>query len=278
MVCGLAPTSTALIVGRAVAGVGGSGIAAGAFIIMAHSFPLRLRPIFIAAISIVYAAASVLGPLLGGLFTTRLTWRWCFYINLPFGGVTILVILFVLPTIERPELRSIPFTQRLKRIDVIGFLIFTPAIVCLLLALQWGGSTYPWDDGRIIALLVLFGVLLILFLVFEYWKGVDASLPLRIITKRSVAAAMWNGFCNMAAFAILIYYIPFWHQVVRDVSAVESGIRMLPFVLGVVIMANLSGVLVTKFGYCKLETFQIIDYPGLLLCINLRQLTTRGKF
>jgi hypothetical protein len=134
---------------------------------------------------------------------------------------------------------------------LIGLLIFIPAVVCLLLALQWGGSTYPWSDGRIIALLVVFGVLGIVFLAFEYWKGAGATLPVRMLARRSVAAAAWNCFCNGGAFLTFIYYIPFWQQVIRDVNAVESGVGLLPFVLGVVIMAMLSGVLVSKFGYCE---------------------------
>ncbi|KAF7547528.1 hypothetical protein G7Z17_g7681 [Cylindrodendrum hubeiense] len=249
LICGLAPTSTVLIVGRAVAGVGGAGIASGAFIIIAHSFPLRIRPMCIASMGMVYAVASVLGPVLGGVFTSKLTWRWCFYINLPFGGVTILAILLFLQSPDRPEINSIPVSERLKKIDLIGLLIFIPAIVCLLLALQWGGSAYAWSNGRIIALLVFFGVLVIAFLAFEYWKGDETSLPIRVITKRSVAAATWNAFCNLATFLVLVYYIPLWHQVVRDASAADAGVRLLPFVLGVVIMANLSGALVSKFGY-----------------------------
>jgi hypothetical protein len=132
--------------------------------------------------------------------------------------------------------------------------------MCLFLALQWGGSAYAWSNGRIIALFVLFGVLGIAFLAFEYWKGAEASLPIRVITKRRVAAAKWSAFCNLAAFLILVYYIPLWHQVIRDASASDAGVRLLPFVLGVVIMANLSGALVSKFGYYRL--FRLIHFAS----------------
>ncbi|KAF3759880.1 hypothetical protein M406DRAFT_65275 [Cryphonectria parasitica EP155] len=237
LICGVAPTSNALIAGRAIAGVGCAGIAAGAYIIIGHVFPLRVRPICISSIAMVFAVAAVLGPVLGGIFTTDLTWRWCFYINLPFGGFTMAALL------------SVRLAEKLRRIDFGGLLIFIPAIVCLLLALGWGGSTYAWDSGRIIALLVLFGVLLIAFVAFEYWRGPEATLPIHIITQRSVAAAAWNAFCNGAAFFLLIYYIPFWQQVIRNASAASSGVSLLPYVLGVVVMANLVGFLVMKFGY-----------------------------
>lgn len=252
MICGIAPSSNVLIAGRAIAGVGCAGIASGAYIIIGHVIPLRIRPICISSIAMVFAVAAVLGPVLGGIFTTNLIWRWCFYINLPFGGFTMIALVFFLPPLKHPELDSVHLSEKLKRIDIIGLLIFIPAIVCLLLALQWGGSTYPWSNGRIIALFVLSGMLGIVFIAFEYWKGAEATLPIHIITQRSVAAAAWNAFCNGAAFFLLTYYIPFWHQVIRNVSAASSGISLLPFVLGVVVMANLVGFLVMKFGYCRL--------------------------
>jgi MFS family permease len=197
LICGVATSSNALIAGRAIAGVGCAGIASGAYIIIGHVFPLRIRPIYISSIAMVFAVAAVLGPVLGGIFTTHLTWRWCFYINLPFGGFTMAALLFFLPPLE------------------------------------------------------LFGVLGIAFVAFEYWKGAEATLPMHIITQRSVAAAAWSAFCNRGSFFLLIYYIPFWQQVIRNASAASSGISLLPFVLGVAVMANVVGFLVMKFGYCR---------------------------
>ena len=253
LICGVAPTSNVLIAGRAIAGVGCAGITAGAYTIIGHVFPLRIRPICISSIAMVFAVAAVLGPILGGIFTTDLTWRWCFYINLPFGGVTMVALLFFLPPIERPQLNSISLKEKMKKIDFVGLLIFIPTVTCLLLAMEWGGSTYPWNNGRIIALFVVFGVLAIVFVAFERWKGAEATLPVHIITQRSVAAAAWNAFCNGASFFLLIYYIPFWQQVIRNASAASSGVALLPFVLGVVIMANLVGFSVMRIGYCKLR-------------------------
>ncbi|KAK5653082.1 hypothetical protein OQA88_9369 [Cercophora sp. LCS_1] len=249
LVCALAPTSTALIIGRAVAGLGGSGLMPGALIIIAHSVPLRVRPIFMGAMGGMFGIASVCGPLLGGVFTDRLTWRWCFYINLPFGAVTALVIAFFFKSPRRPAVDNLPFLTKAKQIDWISLALFVPFIVCLLLALQWGGSTYPWNDGRIIALFVVSGALGIAFGVLQYLRSDKAIVPPRIITQRSVAAAAWYAFFNGAALFILIYYTPLWHQVIRQVSAVNSGIRLLPLIVGMVVMIMISGVLVTVFGY-----------------------------
>ena len=140
---------------------------------------------------------------------------------------------------------------RAGRIDWIGIILLIPAVVCLLLALQWGGAVYPWSNARIIALFVLSGLLAIAFGALQYRKGDKAIVPPRIITQRSIAAAAWYAFFNGAAFFALIYYTPLWHQVIRQASAVDSGIRLLPMIVGMVVMVMLSGGLVTVFGYCE---------------------------
>ncbi|KAK0708141.1 major facilitator superfamily domain-containing protein, partial [Lasiosphaeris hirsuta] len=249
LVCALSPTSIALIIGRAVAGLGGSGIMTGALVIIAHSVPLRTRPIFLGAMGGIFGIASVCGPLLGGVFTDRLTWRWCFYINLPFGAVTILAIALFFNPPRRPAVDNLPFLVKVKKIDWLGMFFFIPSIISLLLALQWGGSVYPWNSSRIIALFVIFGVLGVGFGVVQFRRGEQAIVPPRIIGQRSVGAAAWHAFCNGAAFFVVIYYTPLWHQFIGQVSAVESGIRLLPMVFGMVIMVIMSGVLVTVIGY-----------------------------
>lgn len=235
-----------------MAGLGGSGLMVGALIIIAHSVPLRTRPIFLGAMGGMSGIASVCGPLLGGVFTDRLTWRWCFYINLPFGAVTVLTIALFFKPPRRPAVDDLPFLTKVKKIDWLGIALFIPFIVCLLLALQWGGSTYPWNNGRIIALFVVSGALGVAFGFVQYRRREKAIMPPRIITQRTIAAAAWYAFFNGAALFVLIYYTPLWHQVIRQVSAVDSGIRLLPLIVGMVIMVMASGILVTTFGYCKI--------------------------
>ncbi len=265
LVCAIAPSSHALIVGRAVAGLGGSGIFSGALIIIAHSVPLRIRPIFLGSMGGMFGIASVCGPLLGGVFTDKLTWRWCFYINLPFGAVTVLTVLFFFKPPNRPASAGQSTLEKIKKIDWLGMIFFIPSIVSLLLALQWGGSMYPWSNGRIIALFVVFGVAGIAFVFVQYWKKDDATVPPRIISQRSVAACAWYAFCNGAAFLVVVYYVPLWHQVIGDVSAVESGIRLLSMMVGVVIMVIISGALVTLIGYCMLPSANIASLDCLLI-------------
>jgi MFS family permease len=150
---------------------------------------------------------------IGGGLTTNVTWRWCFYINLPVGGFTMVVLFFIL-TAPSPKNANLTLKERVAQLDIIGTSIFIPCMVCLLLALQWGGSTYAWNSGRIIALLVLFGVLLIVFAGVQIWKK-NGTLPPRIIKQRSIAAGVLYTICVGATMLVMAYYLPLWFQAIK---------------------------------------------------------------
>ncbi|KAJ7124622.1 major facilitator superfamily transporter [Mycena crocata] len=250
-ICGAAPTSSTLIIGRAIAGLGGAGITSGATIIVANTVPLVKRPMYSGLLGGMYGIASVVGPLMGGAFTDKVSWRWCFYINLPIGAVTLAVVIFLFQMPRSSEIKHEPatFLQRLNLFDPWGTLVFLPAIVCLLLALQWGGSKYAWKSGHIIGLLVAFAVLVCIFVAVQLWKEDQATIPPRIFKQRSMWSGAWFAVALGSAFFILSFYLPIWFQAITGVSAIHSGVNNLPMILALVVATLLGGGIVTKFGY-----------------------------
>ncbi|KAL8717164.1 MAG: hypothetical protein Q9225_005574 [Loekoesia sp. 1 TL-2023] len=252
LICGVAPNSAALIVGRAIAGLGSAGIFSGAYLIIATSAPLERRPALTGLVGAMYGIASVVGPLMGGAFTEKISWRWCFYINLPIGGVAAAVIVFFFtPATQTGEAqrKSLTWRQLLAQFDILGTLFFLPGVICLLIALQWGGSTYPWSSGRIIALLVLFGVCTLAFIAIQIWRPETATVSPALIKQRSIWAAGFFAFSIGSAFFVAIYYLPIWFQAVKGVSAYQSGIRNIPVLIACVVGSILSGMLVSAVGY-----------------------------
>jgi len=251
VVCGAAPNSTALIIGRAVAGLGSAGIFSGAVLIIANSVPLRSRAAYTGIFGAMYGVASVAGPLMGGAFTdnNHLTWRWCFYINLPIGVVTFVFVTFFYNPDKAVKSLAAGWKAKLDQFDLIGTAVFLPLVICLLLALQWGGSKYAWNSGNIIALLVVAGVLLIAFIAIQFWKQDNGTVPPRVLKQRSVAASAWFGLMIGSAFFCIVYFSPLWFQAIKSKSPLESGIANLPMLLSVVVLSMVAGGLVTWLGY-----------------------------
>ncbi|KAL4890731.1 major facilitator superfamily domain-containing protein [Aspergillus ambiguus] len=248
LVCGVAPSSVALILGRSIAGIGAGGLFSGGVIILAQAIPLERRPIYTGMLTSMFGVASVAGPLMGGAFTDHVTWRWCFYINLPLGGVTCLFILLFFKAPKSVK-DNCGLRDQLTQLDLPGTAVFVPAVVCVLLALQWGGTTYAWGNARIIALFVLFGVLGIVFVMIQVWQQERATVPPRVFKYRNVWAGTFFQAFLAGAFFINVYYMPIWFQAIKGVSATKSGIMSIPMILGVVVCSILAGILVTVLGH-----------------------------
>lgn len=247
-VCGAAPNSAAFIVGRAIAGLGAAGVFGGGIIIILHAVPLHKRPMFQGLFGAVFGISSVLGPLMGGAFTSGPTWRWCFYINLPIGGVAMGIIALILK-LDVEKRRKFTLWEQFVRLDPIGTLLLLSSVVSFLLALQWGGSTYPWGDWRVILCFVFGGVLGIGYILVQMWMQDLGSLPPRIAKNRSVIASTIYAMCCGSSMMVFIYYIPIWFQAIKNSSPIHSGIQNLPSILGLVTGSIIGGVSVTKIGY-----------------------------
>ncbi|KAF2206636.1 hypothetical protein CERZMDRAFT_52765 [Cercospora zeae-maydis SCOH1-5] len=249
-ICGASPNSTAFIVGRAIAGCGCAGLFSGALLIIADTVPLRSRPTYTGLLGSMYGIACIVGPLLGGVFTDKLSWRWCFWINLPVGAVTALFIMLCYrPRTIATNVLPPNWKQAALQFDPLGTLAFLAMVVSLVLALQLGGSRYAWSNGRVVALLVVFAVCLIAFALIQAGGGSGTTIPLVILKQRTVMASALFSFFVGGSFFITVYFIPVWFQAVRGTSAFDSAIRIIPLLLSLIVMCILSGGLTTLFGY-----------------------------
>ncbi|KUJ24095.1 MFS general substrate transporter [Mollisia scopiformis] len=247
-ICGAAPNSIAFILGRSIAGLGAGGVQSGIIVIIVYAVPLQSRPKYQGFFGAIFGIASVLGPLVGGAFTTNVTWRWCFYINLPLGGLVMVFVFFLLHVPTRTN-NTDTLIHKLQELNIIGLFALLPGVICLCLALEWGGFTYAWSDGRIIGLLVVAFVLMIAFVLIQVWRPEQATVPPLIFKQRSILSGFWVSCCVGAHQTLFIYYLPLWFQAIEGNSAVQSGIHLLPMVLSIVVGSILTGFLTSRVGY-----------------------------
>ncbi|KAI0475980.1 putative transporter [Xylariaceae sp. FL0804] len=245
LICGVAPSSVALIVGRAGAGLGAAGVNTGSFTLAAFCAPPKLRPICIGLIGVSYGVAAVVGPLLGGVFTDRVTWRWCFYINLPVGAVSVLFIVLFFQ--DPPASRSVDkstWRDKIIALDFVGIGLMLGCVTCYILAMQYGGNEYAWDSSVIIGLLVGFVLILAVLVGWETSMGESAMMVPRLLREQAITSAA--GFFFFGSYIVMIYYVPIYFQSIRGASPISSGVRNLPFIVAVSVCTLLTGFGVSR--------------------------------
>ncbi|PYH79215.1 permease of the major facilitator superfamily [Aspergillus uvarum CBS 121591] len=249
LLAGVAPTSSVLILGRAVSGIGCAGIISGVLTIIAQCFPLRKRPLFTGLAAAFEGVSAAVAPMLGGALTQSISWRWCFYINLPLGGLSFLLILLFFQDPLTTARKMLPWRAKLRQLDLLGAGLFVTSVTLPLLAFQWGGTTYAWGNVRIIVLFVLTGVILAAFVWHQKRKGDHALLPARVMRSRSVFAGVWFGLCLNSSLSVFEYYMPTYFQAVHGVSATLSGVLCLPIVVGLTLSILVGSSLTSALGY-----------------------------
>ena len=189
--------------------------------------------------------ANVSGPFIGGSLTQYASWRWCFFINLPCGAFVAAVFFTVqIPEGVKPSARLATISQIFHTLDVVGFLIFAPAIIMFLLALSWGGTTgYPWGSATIIGLFVGSAPVFAIFLAWEHYRGATAMLPLAMFSQRVVGFATLVQFFAMGGMIVTVYYMPVWFQAVLGKKPTLAGAFLVPMVGAQILTAVTGGIL-----------------------------------
>lgn len=272
IVCAAAPNSNALIVGRVISGIGAGGINSGAFLLISILVPLESRPKYSGALGSVFGISSIIGPIIGGAFTQHASWRWCFWINVPIGGVSLLLLLLLTPNKPAPVTAADTWLGKFKQLDPVGFLFLAPAVICVLFALQFGGTTYAWSNWRIILLFVLFGVLGIAFVASQAWRKDRATVPPKVFLQRSILLGCLANFGIGSVLVTLAFYLPIWFQVIKGKSPEASGIALIPLLLSVVVAVIGGGISTSLLGYYT----PFLIAGGALLSIGTGLITTWG--
>ncbi|KAE8217339.1 hypothetical protein CF319_g8550 [Tilletia indica] len=282
LICAVAQNMNTLIVGRAIAGIGASGIMISAMTILAESTTLQQRASLMGGLGVVFGVSMVLGPLIGGAIAQHIGWRWCFYINLPAGGLTIASIVFLLKT--HPPLgqlihKPMPLKEKINRLDFVGLLISLGWLVGITLPLQDGGIKYPWTDARILGPLIASVFILALLVVWCGYRGREhALIPLALLKDRNlVGCSMVSCFCYLAVL-VNIYYLPRFYQAVFGSSPTKSGVDLLPSVVAMSLVSFLGGVFAGKTGhyYTQMAISPLFGIAGSAMLYRINHSTSQG--
>ena len=298
-ISGAAMDIETLIIGRAFAGIGAAGCWVSVQTLVAMLVELEDRPKLLGLFGVQNAVSGTTGPILAGALASRGQWRWCFFLVLPLGALTILLSAFALPSLPPWPLdeetkskldrqlhlisggRWRPQQEWLCRVilvDIIGFFVVTSSLICLILALQWGGSTYSWKSSIIIGLFLGFGAIMALFIFLEN-KVAWPILPPRALRNRTVVgASLLAGFTLMCNLFLAIW-LPVLYEAARGVSSLHAGLLIITFLLTVVVSQAVEGFIMSytkrywHWGFTS-PAFLAIG-GGLLYKVNINTSSSR---
>ncbi|KAI4663509.1 uncharacterized protein J4E78_003924 [Alternaria triticimaculans] len=259
-VCATAKTMQELIIGRAFQGTAGGGLILLVHVCISDLFSLRQRSLLMGFTEGIWALAGGIGPVLGGVFASLVTWRWCFYINLPISGfAAVLIVLFLDIKHEHTS-----FIDGIRAVDWFGMFTFLGFTLMILLGLDFGGVLFPWDSAKVIALLVVGGVMIFAFIYSEAKVAKYPLIPMTVFRRGTNVAAFLVVFFHGFVFIAGEYYMPLYFQAVLEASPLQSGLLLLPFIVTGAIGGVICGLIMHKTGHFR----EIIWVGTLLLTIG----------
>ena len=267
-ICATATSMRVLIAGRALQGAAGGGLILLVHIVISDLFSMRQRSLFMGITEGVWAAAGGLGPPLGGIFASLVSWRWCFYVNLPICGIAfVLLLLFLDVQHERTS-----FKTGIKAVDWWGLSSFLAFSLMVLLGLDFGGAVFAWNSAKVICLLAVGTCMLGAFVYSEAKLARYPLIPLNLFKDRSNLAALGVTAFHGIAFIPGEYYVPLYLQAVKQKSPVQSGVLLVPLVVATAIVGILSGVVIHRTGRFR----ELIWLGTALLCLGDGMFITLG--
>ncbi|GAW15684.1 hypothetical protein ANO14919_051030 [Xylariales sp. No.14919] len=257
LIGGVSPNSAALIVGRVIQGGGAAGILLGCYSIPNFISPPERVPAIIGMIGTIFSIASVIGPVIGGVFTSGVGWRWCFYVNLPIGGVPIIFIILFFKTPPQSKMSSKATAKEIAlSFDPLGIILFVGALISYVLAATWGGTEKAWNSSTVIGLLVGWIVLTILFVINELWQGERALVVARVMKMRDMWVNCIYLFFFYGPYFAIVYNLPSYFQAISGLSPRDSGIRTIPIIGATSVFSFVASLAIGKYG--KYTLFEIV--------------------
>ncbi|OBT85333.1 hypothetical protein VE02_05985 [Pseudogymnoascus sp. 03VT05] len=250
--CGAAPTMNALIIGRVIAGVGGSGMYVGVMTLLSVTTSLQERPMYVGLTGLLWGIGTVLGPIIGGAFTdSSAGWRWAFYINLVIGGAFAPVYIFMLP--KSDPRKGVPVLRRFKELDWVGTVILMGAFVSFIMAVSFGGILYAWNSGQIIACFVvafsLFGIFAVQQELAIFTTVEQRIFPVQFLRSRTMLLLFAETSSAATGIVVPLYMIPLFFQFTQGDTALQAGVRILPYIFLMVFGCIVNGAVLSKYGY-----------------------------
>ncbi|MCJ1366609.1 hypothetical protein MMC16_005738 [Acarospora aff. strigata] len=244
LVGALAKNFTHLLVGRSIQGVGGGGIMVLSEIIVTDLIPLRFRGNWFAIIAAMWALGTVSGPLVGGAFAQKVSWRWIFWINLPFLGAAFILVPLFLKLNFKPGRLS----EQLMRVDWVGSVIFVGSATSFLIPISWGGVMYDWDSWRTLVPLLIGAAGLVAFGFYERFIAVEPLIRLHVFHGRTAIVSYLGSVVHGMILWSLLYYLPLYYEVVKGLSPILSGVALFPQTFTVAPASIVVGIIVTMTG------------------------------